>query len=520
MINFRKLPLALCLVCLGQVFTLTVFAQNSAGTGPRVEITTGILGGSITPEGGAVFRNIPFARPPVGDLRWREPLPALAWTGVRDATQFGPMCNQAGNPQLPHSEDCLQLNVWTPNWPMTTAAPVMVWVHGGGNVAGSGVEPLFHAETLASHGVVVVNINYRLGVFGFFSHPALTAESAHSASGNYALLDQILALQWVQQNISRFGGDPANVTLFGESAGATDLNALIASPLAKGLFGRVIAQSGPVGPRMLSLKESEERGVALAQSIGFSGDSALQKLRALPDLELMEKAGQAGPGSGLGINVDGWVLPEPAADIYAAGRQQKVALLIGNNSQEMQPRGEPGDVRKLIADAYGPLADRALALYGFKAGREPEPDPENGTVLLQFTTDNAFRCGTVQELIWHTAAGNPGYQYQFSRTVHGQEALGAPHAAEIPFIFGTLPVWQGFRHYDESDQPYAVMMQKYWSNFAKTGNPADPTLVTWPGFDADNRAYLDFTDQGAVVKQGLQRAVCDLYRENQQRLAR
>ena len=487
---------------------------TAAPSDPVVSIRTGQLRGSVTPGGVAVFKNIPFAQPPVGELRWREPLPPKSWSGVRDATAFGPMCNQNDNHQLPHSEDCLQLNVWTPAWPVKSSYPVMVWVHGGGNTAGSGIEALFNGEVLARHGVVVVNVNYRLGVFGFFAHSALTKESPHRASGNYGLADQIMALHWVRDNISKFGGNPANVTIFGESAGASDVNALIASPLSKGLFVRVMAQSGPVGAQP-SLAESEKRGADLAAKLGFTGDDALAKLRAISDTELMAKAAQGGPG--LGINVDGWVLPEPAAKVYSEGREQKVALLIGNNSQEMQPRGAARDIRELISERYGPLAERALAAYGINGTKEPEPDPENGTVMLQFTTDNSFRCGTVQELIWHTSAGNSGYEYQFSRTVHGKEALGAPHASEIPFIFGTLSVWQNMRKYDDSDRQYAPQMQEYWTNFAKTGDPNGGKLVKWPKFDPAARAYLDFTDAGPVAKEGLRRPVCDLFMENQKR---
>jgi para-nitrobenzyl esterase len=323
-----------------------------------------------------------------------------------------------------------------------------------------------------------------------------------------------MALHWVRDNITRFGGNPANVTIFGESAGASDVNALIASPLSKGLFLRVMAQSGPVGAQP-SLAESEKRGVDFAAKLGFTGEESLAKLRAVPDTELMAKVAQGGPG--LGINVDGWVLTEPATKTYAEGREQRVALLIGNNSQEMQPRGAPRDIREMISERYGPLADRALAAYGVNGATEPQPDPENGTVVLQFTTDNSFRCGTVQELIWHTAAGNPGYEYQFSRTVHGKEALGAPHASEIPFIFGTLSVWQNMRKYDDSDQEYAPQMQEYWTNFARTGDPNGGKLVKWPKFDAIARAYMDFTDAGPVAKEGLRRQVCDLFMENQKR---
>ena len=227
----------------------------------------------------------------------------------------------------------------------------MVWIHGGGNTAGSGMEALFNGEVLARHGVVVVNVNYRLGIFGFFAHPGLTKESSHHAAGNYGLADQIMALRWVRDNIAKFGGNPANVTIFGESAGASDVNALIASPLTKGLFLRVMAQSGPVGAQP-SLAESEKRGVDFAAKLGFTGEDALAKLRAVPDTELMAKAAQGGPG--LGINVDGWVLTEPALKVYAEGREQKVALLIGNNSQEMQPRGAPGDIRQMISATVRP----------------------------------------------------------------------------------------------------------------------------------------------------------------------
>jgi para-nitrobenzyl esterase len=498
-----------CILCLGQAAMPAMSASN-----PVVSIGTGELRGSLTADGVAVFSNIPFAQPPIGELRWREPLPAKPWTGVRDATAFGPMCNQNDNKQLPHSEDCLQLNIWTPMWPVKSSSPVIVWIHGGGNTAGSGVESLFNGEVLARHGVVVVNVNYRLGVFGFFAHPGLTKESLHHAAGNYGLADQIMALHWVRENIARFGGNPANVTIFGESAGASDVNALIASPLSKGLFVRVMAQSGPVGTQP-SLGEAEKRGVELAARLGFSSEESLAKLRALPDTELMAKAAQGGPG--LGINVDGWVLTEPAAKVYAEGREQKVALLIGNNSQEMQPRSAPRNIRELISERYGPLADRALAAYGLNGVNEPQPDPENGTVMPQFTTDNSFRCGTVQELIWHTAAGNRGYEYQFSRTVHGKEALGAPHASEIPFIFGTLSVWQNMRKYDDSDRQYAPKMQEYWTNFAKTGDPNGGQLVKWPKFDATARAYMDFTDAGPVAKEGLRRQVCDVFMENQKR---
>ncbi len=521
MYRIPRFPALASLLILSQIIFWTACSAEvpteTAEGDPLATVATGQLRGSRSESGVASFKNIPFAKPPVGDLRWREPQPADAWTDVRDATAFGPMCNQNDNPQLPHSEDCLQLNVWTPQWPPAEKLPVMVWAHGGGNVAGSGVEPLFNAETLSQHGVIVVNINYRLGVLGFYAHPELTAESPHDASGNYGLADQVMALRWVQDNIANFGGDPANVTLFGESAGASDVNLLLASPLAKGLFARAIAQSGPVGAT-LPLADAEQRGVEFAAKLGIEGQGSLAELRALPVDQLMEQAGR-GPGPGMGIDVDGFVLPEPAQKVFAEGRELKVPLLIGNNSQETQgPRGESADIHELISQRYGPLAGQAMKAYGITAAGSPEPDPEFGTVMAQWSTDNSFRCGTVQELIWHTNAGNTGYEYQFSRTVHGKEAQGAPHAAEIPFIFGTLPVWQKMRGYDESDHEYAPYLQKYWSNFAKTGDPNGEGLPEWPKFDADHRAYLDFLDDGPVAKEGLRRAVCDVFMENQERV--
>jgi para-nitrobenzyl esterase len=518
---FAMLSALTCVLCLEQAST-TGFAQPSTDSAPRpiATVSTGQLRGSLTYDGVAVFKNIPFAEAPTGDLRWHQPVAARPWTGVRDATAFGPACYQDGHLNAVSSEDCLQLNIWTPSWPMKSPMPVMVWFHGGGNVAGSAIEPLFNGENFARHGVILVSANYRLGVFGFFAHPELTKESVHHSSGNYGLLDQIQALRWVRDNIAAFGGDPANVTIFGESAGSMDVNTLITMPMSKGLFQRAIAESGAAGDAQ-SLAEAEKKGLSLAAKLNVGGDQALAKLRAFSSADV-EKTMEQGPDSGgpmLGINVDGWVLPESPAKAFAAGHELPVALLFGNNSQELQkPFGPtPGSVRDAIKERFGPLADRALELYELDGETDPQPDPEFGTVLAQWSTDTPFRCATIQELIWHTAAGNTAYQYQFSRTVHGKESEGAPHAAEIPFVFGTLPAWQEMRHYDLSDRQYAPLIQEYWVNFAKTGDPNSASLVKWPRFDAVGRAYLDFMDAGPVVKEGLRREVCDLYMENQKR---
>ncbi len=554
--SIRALTALVCVMGLGQAAPQAPTA--SAGPGPVVTVSSGQLRGALTSDGVAVFKNIPFAQPPVGDLRWKEPVSPKAWTGVRDATEFGPMCIQNGNGRYPHSEDCLQLNIWTPKWPMTSRVPVMVWFHGGGNTAGSAIEPSFNGESLARHGVVLVTTNYRLGLFGFFAHPELTRESPHHASGDYGLMDLIQSLRWVKENIARFGGDPANVTIFGESSGSADVNELIVSPLTKGLFVRGIAESGGASAQ-LPLADAEKRDVEWAATIGISGDGAIAKLRAIPAEELMAKisAGRAGPGGPAGrgapgapagrgvpgaapagragpappaagsaspvqaIVVDGWVIPEQPPKIYFEGHEQKVGLMIGNNSQEMQGGGRGAgsldDLRASISQRYGPLADRAIALYKLNGPGDPPVDPQIGSVATQWTTDNMFRCSAVQVLTWHTGAGNPGYEFQFSRTVHGREAQGAAHASEIPFVFGTLNVGQNRQNYNDSDYKYCAMMQEYWVNFAKTGDPNGPGLVKWPKYDPAKRAYLDLMDSGPVAKEGLQRDICDLYIENTKR---
>ncbi|HEY5056932.1 MAG TPA: carboxylesterase family protein, partial [Acidobacteriaceae bacterium] len=281
-------------------------------TGPSVSISAGKLRGALTPQGEAVFKGIPFAQPPVGQLRWRAPLPAKPWSGVRDAGAFGPACVQGGTEGVNSSEDCLYLNVWTPAWPMKSPAAVMVWIYGGGNFAGAASDPTFDGTNLARHGIVLVTVNYRLGVFGFLAHPGLTQESPHHVSGNYGLLDQVQALHWVHDNIAQFGGDPGKVTIFGESAGSLDINVLMASPLSEGLFQRVIGESGPVvAPPPLA--EGEKKGLDFASKMDASGPGAVAKLRGLSSAELEKATGQglAFLGPTLGVVVDGWVFPQP-----------------------------------------------------------------------------------------------------------------------------------------------------------------------------------------------------------------
>ena len=288
-----------------------------------------------------------------------------------------------------------------------------------------------------------------------------------------------MALQWVHDNISRFGGDPGNVTIFGESAGAADVNLLMATPLSKGLFERVIAESGPVVAPP-SLAEWEKKGEEFAAKLNITGDRSLEKLRALSSDVILKAAGGglSSVGPLLGLDVDGWVLPESPVKVFATGKEMHVGLILGNNSQELQRPFFPmsGGLNAAIARQYGPLADRALTLYGLNGDTAPPPDPELGTAMAQWATDTQFRCGSVAELIWHADAKNPGYEYQFSLPVHGKEALGAPHGSEVQFVFGALPSPPNTGNFNQSDHQASEQMQEYWTNFAKTGDPNGGSL--------------------------------------------
>jgi para-nitrobenzyl esterase len=502
---------------------------------PVVTVTGGQIRGGAMEKGGtlsgAVFKGIPYAQPPTGDLRWREPAAVKAWTGVRETTSFGAPCaqNAGGRMQENSSEDCLFLNVWTPEWPVRTRKPVMVWFHGGGNYAGTASGNNFDGESLARRGVVLVTANYRLTVFGFLAHPELTKESPHHASGNYGLMDQIAALKWVRDNISKFGGDPGNVTIFGQSAGAVDVNVLMTSPQAKGLFHKVIAESGTVtrvpddatmrmtglgavmAPRggdtysdALTLAEAEKTGTQL-----FPG--SLKELRAMPAADLLKTtaAPRMSIGPANGIIVDGWVFPKPPAEVFAKGQEQRVALLIGNNSRERTPPQVTNEELSKAVDAmYGPFASRAFAMYTQSA-----PDPLYGAAPAQWVVDTMYRCPVMVQLNWHAEAGNAGYEYQFDRAAPGREAAGATHGAEVSYVFGNLNA-----NYAGPDRDISAAMQQYWTNFAKTGDPNGAGLPKWPKYDAAARGYIEFTDSGPVAREGLRRPFCDIYVENAKRL--
>lgn len=502
------------------LYALLVAGAMMAGAAeePVVAVPGGQIRGRLTANGGAAFKGVPFARPPLGDLRWREPQPVEPWEGVREAAQFRAACTQLSEGWNAHdvtgsNEDCLYLNVATPEWPPQTPRPVMFWIHGGSNTAGSGEAAAFDQRTLVARGLVLVTVNYRLGALGFMAHPELARESPHHVSGNYGLMDQIAALGWVRDNIAKFGGDPGNVTVAGESAGAMDIGLLMTSPLAKGLFRRAIAESGAVTcfRGSLTRARAEEIGRKLAAELKAPEGDAIRTLRTVAPEEILRVARIAtgGDRGGLETSVDGWVLPEDPAGIFMQGRSLPIPLLIGSNAQET---GEPQDAVKLrewIRQTYGPLADKALLLYGLADDGAGQTDPLYGPAGRQWSTDVEFRCPSVAEAIWHRAAGNLTYQYEFEQPPPGQPATA--HASELNFLFGTWPPGVTLA---PSDEKVSGQMRAYWTNFARTGDPNGEGLPVWPKYTTDKQGYLAFTANGAAAKAEMRRAACELFIEN------
>ncbi len=477
-------------------------------------VTGGKIQGGPLKGGGAVFKGIPFAAPPVGDLRWREPMPVKPWTGVREATNFGARCMQGG---AGVSEDCLYINVWTPEWPSKSRKPVMLWIHGGGNFAGSSSEAIFDGESLARHGVVLVSANYRLGIFGFYEHPELTAESKHHASGNYGLMDQVAALKWVQQNIARFGGDPRNVTIFGESAGALDINVLMTSPLAKGLYARLIGESGPV-VEPPSLAEGEKKGLSVAASL--KADS-LKAMRALPAEDLQKATGQGLSFLGplLGVVVDGWVVPKPSLRSVRSGAgtscgpsarnecaRTDTSVLSSRRTQRRHcsavrtvgaarheclriERRQGTGARSRVWRCDGAMGHRYA--IPMRHGRRTDLAFPGGQSVLSISV---LASGARQGIRWSRARERACLMYSARFRSAGRG--GSPSK------------------YDATDAAVSGQMQQYWTNFAKTGNPNGGSLPQWPKFDPAARAYMDLTANGPVAREGLRREACDLFIEN------
>jgi len=487
---------------------------------PEVSVTGGELRGrTMANPGGAVFKGIPYAAAPVGDLRWREPATVAPWNGVRDAGAYGPSCVQrisGWNTQEAsgNQEDCLYLNVWTAEWPSATEKPVMLWIHGGGNTGGGAAVDYFDGASLSRMGVVVVTINYRLGMFGFFAHPELTAESMHHSSGNYGMLDQLAALRWVRDNIAQFGGDPNNVTIFGQSAGGRDSGFMLATPLSKGLIHRVIQQSGSPTQRSRTLRDAEREGEDFAASLRApAGAAGVRFLRNQPAQELLQAAADADLDLGM-PPTDGWFMPDDSASMFASATQNALPLLIGNNAQEQGATQLP-ELRTAVTDAFGINADKALAFFGLTSSEEGNSDPLYGTASRQYRADTGQRCNSLQQAMWHSNAGSAVYYYQFNRPIPGQTATR--HSAEVPFVFGNLLPY-GFLSgpATDADRAASKQLQTYWTNIARTGAPNSAGLTAWPRFDSKERNYLEITNNGPVAGSGLRRQICDLYMENYQ----
>jgi para-nitrobenzyl esterase len=523
---------------------LSAPAVSAHGGGDLVAQTeAGALRG-ISQGSAIAFMGIPYARPPVGELRWEAPQAAEPWTGVRDATRPGKACTQdpAGltpfisplaraygsnfSEPVESSEDCLYLNVWTQEWPAQQALPVMVWLHGGSNRVGNGAQPTYNGAALTARGVVVVTLNYRLGSLGFFSHPELTAKSPHHSSGNYGLLDQLAALRWVQNNITKFGGDPKNVTLFGESAGAIDSAMLMTSPLAEGLFRRVISESGPAFNTAITLAQAETLGKAAGElAPGDPHLSPLERLRAVPATEIEKLVAQAKAQTGVDTSTfttDGWVLLQSPRNAFLSGAIQKVDLMIGLNGREFSAfrlaaaaaaaaAGKSSGNQKSAGGSASvkQFSDAARPFFGIWT--RPAIAMYLGDILVrreagldQATNDLVGACpvGAMAELT--KAAGQQVFVYRFDRSVpgKGEAELGAFHSLEIPYVFGALhdPTWQ-WLPFTPDDAALSNLIQTYWTNFAKTGNPNAQGLPDWPAWSNGKMEFLEIRKDGRVTAQ-------------------
>ncbi len=501
---------SLILLLLTAQLVAPVMAQSQKDL--QVKLANGTLEGVAEASGVRSFKGIPYAQPPVGDLRWKEPQPARNWTGVRQANAFGPRAMQLalfGDMNFRSngvSEDCLYLNVWTPAKSPTERLPVLVYFYGGGFVAGDGSEPRYDGESMAQKGIVTLTVNYRLGVFGFMAHPELTKESPHRASSNYGYLDQTAALRWVQQNIAAFGGDPKKVTVAGESAGSVSVSAQMASPLSKNLMAGAIGESGSLLGTLppVSLADAEQLGVKFADMVGAK---SLADLRAMPATQLLEATGKPGAPR-FSAAVDGYFFPKPPVAIFAAGEQAKVPLLVGWNSQESGYQGilgkekpTPEAYAQAVQKLYGDRASEIMKLYPATT----DADVEQAATNLASDRFIGYSTWKWSDLQLKTGGNNPVYRYMYARprpemtpemgnataglaggvvrnadasAPKAPTAKGAVHSAEIEYALGNLA---GNKVYAWTPDDYKVskVMQAYFANFIKTGNPNGPGLPNW-----------------------------------------
>ncbi|HWI59420.1 MAG TPA: carboxylesterase family protein [Bacillota bacterium] len=482
--------------------------------GNQVKTCNGTLEGTLEASGVRAFKGIPFAQPPVGQLRWQPPQPPKSWEGVRKASKFGPRAMQRplfgdmGFRSDGMSEDCLYLNVWTPAKSAKDRLPVLVYFYGGGFQAGDGSEGRYDGESMARRGIVALTVNYRLNVFGFLAHPELTRESPHHASGNYGLLDQYAALQWVQANIAAFGGDPKQVTIAGESAGSISVSAQMASPLSKKLFGRAIGESGSLLGAMTPdpLRDAEQTGLKFATN---NGANSLAELRAMPAAKLLEATGKPGC-PWFGLTIDGYFFPKDPAVVFAAGAQARVPLLVGWNSEEMNyhmilgpAEPTPENLAQALKRLYPDHWEQALEVY--------KPANANGVIPVatdlagdRFISYSTWKWADLQS----RTGGKPVYRYYYARprpamnpemgnatpglaggvtrkagnTPPPPPAQGAVHSAEIEYALGNLSKNTVYAWTPE-DHKVSGTMQSYFANFIKTGNPNGKGLPDWPAMN-------------------------------------
>ena len=485
---------------------LLVTGMAGAQNGPQVKVAEGVLEG-VNESGVMVFKGVPFAAPPVGDLRWKAPQPVKSWEGVRKASEFGPNPMQEnifgdmnfGTSEM--SEDCLYLNIWSPSKTLNEGLPVLIYFNGGGLMAGSGSEPRYAGLSMARKGIISITANYREGIFGFYANSALSKETAHKGSGNYGFLDQVAAITWVKNNIKAFGGDPDRITIVGESAGSMSVSVLMASPLCKGLFAQAMGSSGSVlgYQRVATLKEAEKAGDEKMKDLGCKN---LKELRALPAAELLKRAGVRSVPQ---YNIDGYFLTEQPIATYGKGEQMQIPLLVGGNSHEMVPSFVFQDksatlkhVRDFAAERFGNHTDKILDMYGIHTDADVQ-----GENVIQLASDMFIGFSTWRWWNMHNqTCRQPIYRYNYCHprpemrvknkvaglaggvqekkadTPAAPKLKGAVHSADIEYAMGNLPT---NRVYDWQPEDYTVSDQfmNYYANFVKTGNPNGLGLVQW-----------------------------------------